>query len=243
MTNTVQLTQCYYCGGKVSSAAGSCVHCGLRTTAYLCSICGKAIETSSQLREWHGQAHADCLEEIRALPNNCELCGTEISLRSLENLVEGTTDNYSYYKSMHRKPCSKCGHPLYIVRCRYCAVPLVGSGGIKKSIKEGEYEYEDRYFHKPCLEKWDIAHPNSVCFIATAVYGSPYAPDVTILRTFRDLWLMRRRMGRAFVSMYETVGPSLAARIERSELLRFTARMVVVKPAVWLVKQVYRQNR
>ena len=40
------------------------------------------------------------------------------------------------------------------------------------------------------------------CFVATAVYGNSHAPQVEVLREFRDNVLMQNKMGRAFVNFY-----------------------------------------
>jgi hypothetical protein len=44
------------------------------------------------------------------------------------------------------------------------------------------------------------------CFIATAVYGED-AVQTTILRNFRDRFLMESSAGRAFVKLYYAVSP------------------------------------
>ena len=46
------------------------------------------------------------------------------------------------------------------------------------------------------------------CFIATAVYGSPMAREVGLLREYRDNVLTRSRHGRAFIWAYFQVGPT-----------------------------------
>jgi hypothetical protein len=49
--------------------------------------------------------------------------------------------------------------------------------------------------------------PNSGCFIATAAFGYYSAPQVQILRDFRDRYLLTNRAGRAFVAWYYRYGP------------------------------------
>jgi hypothetical protein len=76
------------------------------------------------------------------------------------------------------------------------------------------------------------------CFIATAAYGSPMAPQVDVLRVWRDRHLRPHWPGRAFIRAYETVSPPLADAIRDSAWLRAAVRVflwpVVGAAAVWL---------
>ena len=45
------------------------------------------------------------------------------------------------------------------------------------------------------------------CFVATAAHGSPAAPEVVVLRRYRDEVLVRRRAGRTFTAVYYRLGP------------------------------------
>lgn len=65
------------------------------------------------------------------------------------------------------------------------------------------------------------------CFIATAAYGSPLDPHVTVLRTFRDRYLLTSGAGRAFVAFYYRRSPAMAAFISRHATLRQLARMLL----------------
>lgn len=47
------------------------------------------------------------------------------------------------------------------------------------------------------------------CYVATAVYGSYDCPEVWTLRRFRDLYLSKSWYGRAFISIYYAVSPTL----------------------------------
>ncbi|MEW5792639.1 MAG: cold shock domain-containing protein [Pseudomonadota bacterium] len=51
----------------------------------------------------------------------------------------------------------------------------------------------------------------SSCFIATAVYGDYYAPEVIALRRFRDETLETSAPGRLFVKLYYRFSPPVAA--------------------------------
>lgn len=62
------------------------------------------------------------------------------------------------------------------------------------------------------------------CFIATAAYGSPDAPEVEALRRFRDRRLLTNPLGAAFVRMYYRWSPPLARLIARKPTLRAAVR-------------------
>jgi hypothetical protein len=75
------------------------------------------------------------------------------------------------------------------------------------------------------------------CFLATAAYGSAMAPQVVLLRTFRDRYLQATLAGRACVRWYYRVSPGLADRIHGSEHLRRLTRGILwpVLGLIWLL--------
>jgi hypothetical protein len=62
------------------------------------------------------------------------------------------------------------------------------------------------------------------CFIATAVYGSPMAPQVQLLRKFRDLFLLPNPAGKAFVDLYYDYSPPVADFITKHTNIRQLVR-------------------
>lgn len=73
------------------------------------------------------------------------------------------------------------------------------------------------------------------CFIATAAFEYPGAPEVQILRRFRDQQLKTRSWGRKFVYFYYKISPSIAAVIDKSPLLKKIFRFLLKKLANSLI--------
>ena len=71
------------------------------------------------------------------------------------------------------------------------------------------------------------------CFIATAVYGTEMAVEVISLKRFRDNFLMKRRLGRAFVRWYYRHSPPVADFIRNRGIMKATVR-IGLKPLVWI---------
>jgi hypothetical protein len=74
------------------------------------------------------------------------------------------------------------------------------------------------------------------CFIATATYGSPLAPEVIIFRQFRDEVLLPSKLGAAFVRVYYFISPAIATFISKHKLLQTITRQVFLEPILRLIK-------
>lgn len=77
---------------------------------------------------------------------------------------------------------------------------------------------------------------SSGCFIATAVYGSPLAQEVLILKSFRDEFLERSTLGRLFITGYYRFSPFIALMIGRTETVKKVVRTTIISPLVRIVE-------
>jgi hypothetical protein len=67
------------------------------------------------------------------------------------------------------------------------------------------------------------------CFIATAVYGSYDAPEVLILRRFRDIYLDTKYLGRLFIKAYYRLSPPIANWIKNKNRLKRYSKLLLNK--------------
>ena len=72
------------------------------------------------------------------------------------------------------------------------------------------------------------------CYIATAVYGDYNAPQVLVLRKFRDERLCKSRFGRVFIKIYYSISPTLAERLKKTKRINNAVRKILDKIVEWL---------
>ena len=80
--------------------------------------------------------------------------------------------------------------------------------------------------------------PVEECFIATAAFGSKFTWPVTLLRDFRDQYLLTNSLGQEFVSFYYQHSPPIATVISSNQMLKTMVR-VLLAPLVASVFLLY----
>jgi hypothetical protein len=103
-----------------------------------------------------------------------------------------------------------------------------GKQWMKKWIFTSQVAIADSYDSPPRpMGDFSTVTPDSVggCFIATAVYGSPMERHVTILRDFRDTYLINSTIGHIFVTAYYHYSPPVADFIAKHTVVRVAARI------------------
>lgn len=87
--------------------------------------------------------------------------------------------------------------------------------------------------------KDEIENPakSGLCFIATATYGSAFAPEVFVFHHFRDEVLLKSRFGRAFIKIYYFTSPPFALLISKTDFLKGLVRSLLLNPLLRLLKR------
>ena len=67
----------------------------------------------------------------------------------------------------------------------------------------------------------------SNCFIATAVYGTPFSNEVEILKYWRDNKLRKSYIGKLFIKFYYILSPSIANFIKNKPLLKKVIKIIL----------------
>ena len=108
-------------------------------------------------------------------------------------------------------------------------------------------KYENSHQHRQNQRKYDEGwkegyknykrNNDSSCFVATACYGNCNAPEVLVLRQFRDEKLRKTFYGNIFIKVYYFVSPFFARLISRSLLLKNFIRCFFLEPIVIRLKR------
>ena len=75
---------------------------------------------------------------------------------------------------------------------------------------------------KSFLKNASLSRPR--CFVATSAFMTPLAPEVQILRFYRDQYLMRSCLGQKFVQTYYRRSPVVADFLDRHPSLKPAVR-------------------
>lgn len=73
------------------------------------------------------------------------------------------------------------------------------------------------------------------CFVATAAYGTPWQPEIQVLRNFRDEKLSYSAAGRKFIKFYYEAGPRAASFINQNPGFKKPVRLII-RAIIHLIK-------
>jgi len=135
------------------------------------------------------------------IPALCNVCGKPFDRRMRVHVVEG---GWLY------------GHPWVVIDTDWKCV----NGHTVRNVR-----FESG--NVASLGRWERStwgYPSGPCFIATAAYGTPMAPELDYLRWYRDTVLLKHTLGKAFVWTYYHTSPPVADFIRKRDSLRAITR-------------------
>jgi hypothetical protein len=122
--------------------------------------------------------------------------------------------------------------PKYVDRMRLCSRKLTEflsySTIYPDIIKKAEiYQKQSKHpdIVKDFLRKTSKKRP--MCFIATAAFEAPAAPEVTTLRLFRDQRLKTSSLGRSLARAYYKISPPIASFLNENPKLKVPVRLIL----------------
>lgn len=84
----------------------------------------------------------------------------------------------------------------------------------------------------------DSGGSDSGCYVATMVYGSCDAPNVRVLRSFRDRFLQKYTWGRRFIRWYYAHSPRFVEKHRNKRILGACIRFLL-NGFVWIIRPFY----
>jgi hypothetical protein len=106
---------------------------------------------------------------------------------------------------------------------------------IQGKVKYGRYFFKGK--EEFIIDVVAVKSEKGNCFIATACYNDYDAPEVLILRSFRDAKLLKNPFGKLFVEFYYATSPFLAKIILKSDRLKILVRQYFLNPIVTILRR------
>jgi hypothetical protein len=119
----------------------------------------------------------------------------------------------------------------------YRTVPTIEN--VKKPAKNGKNSYDRRPLYVNGNNVIDelIEKVEKGCYIATAVYGDYDAPQVFVLRHFRDNTLAKSTVGRLIIKTYYHLSPPIARWLKNTHRLNALVRGILDRFVAYLSKK------
>jgi hypothetical protein len=147
-----------------------------------------------------------CLTYLDGRPVNCDVCDAVI-------------DQVKSHHFTHETDSSGC-----LVERLWIYWKCSNNHDFTHGYSNGPVDYK---MGKTTWKMVDRTTQTGTCFIATAAYGTPMAPELDYLRWYRDAVLLKHTIGKVFVWTYYHTSPPIADFIATKESLRAAVRWLL----------------
>lgn len=107
----------------------------------------------------------------------------------------------------------------------------VSPKGLAMMQKEDDEDYE-KVMGKPAPPRNSSTGGKSGCYIATVCYESEFAPEVLMLKKYRDNVLSKTSLGKIFIKWYYFISPSIAKKMQNHKYLNSIIRRNILDKIV-----------
>jgi hypothetical protein len=167
--------------------------------------------------------------QMRGLPAtlNSVLSRSRIILEKMKGIVGGDNANYIAYSSLLANVCLSCCVKYANETKKFAPLlPIMA----QLNALNTEPEVRSRLRENTAILSGNAKQENAGgCFVATWAFGDYDAPEVLVLRTFRDDFLAASFVGRAFISTYYRISPALVRTLGDRRYLKRAARYSLSK--------------
>lgn len=168
--------------------------------------------------------------QIRGLPEtlNSVLSQSRIILEKMKGIVGENNADYISYSSLLANVCLSCCVRYANETQKF--TPLLPIMAKLNALKT-EPEVRSRLRENAAILAGNAKQQNAGggCFVATWAFGDYDAPEVVVLRVFRDDFLAASFVGRAFIRSYYRISPALVRALGDRRHLKRAARYSLSK--------------
>jgi len=158
---------------------------------------------------------------------------------SANEFVDLNLDNYSYSDSRIEfgkyKITDESSISIEITRKDKKGRTIM-NGKIDGDVLKLFAECQDTGFADDLKFKFTEMSKQGACFIATAVYGSYNAPEVILLREYRDSVLSNNILGRIFIFFYYAFSPFFAKQLNKYPKVKIYTKTYILNKIITKIK-------
>lgn len=167
--------------------------------------------------------------QIRGLPAtlNSVMSRSRIILEKMKGIVGENNADYISYSSLLANVCLSCCVKYANETQKFAPLlPIMA----QLNALNTEPEVRSRLRENTAILSGNAKQENAGgCFVATWAFGDYDAPEVLVLRTFRDDFLAASFVGRAFISSYYRISPALVRTLGDRRYLKRATRYSLSK--------------
>jgi len=171
-------------------------------------------------------------QDVRGLPEtiNSALTQCEPILAKMKDIVGDTHESFVFSSNFLAQVCLGSSVKYANETSNYSSIiPVLNRVKLLKMESDTRSRLNENITIIGSNQIISSKKSSAGCYIATMVYGSYDAPEVRVLRRFRDEVLSRSSAGRIFIRWYYKVSPFLVRKLRNYDVIQLIIRRLLSK--------------